>query len=145
MPDRKTAVNYQCTTNMRQCWTALALRLRSNSARPSLLSTRSLQLDDCSFRELYPHSEIAKPFVSYGTFMRWICHDACSSSMSEVLVPLVRTGTTEDDCLEVLRRSAAPHVSERADSEIDTIIGDGGVKASAGEMQRLCVSPVLLR
>ncbi|MDP1861443.1 MAG: hypothetical protein Q8K82_22425 [Gemmatimonadaceae bacterium] len=76
--------------------------------------------------------------------MRWICHDACSISMSEALLPLVRTGA-EDDCLGVPRRAGAQHVSERADIELDTIMGDGGVKASAGEMQRLCVSPVLLR
>ena len=52
---------------------------------------------------------------------------------------------TEEECLDVLKRSAADSLLERADKGIDTVIGEGGVKVSGGERQRLSIARALLR
>ena len=57
----------------------------------------------------------------------------------------VRPDATDDECLEVLRRAAAQNLLERADRGLDTLIGEGGVKVSGGEKQRLSIARALLR
>ncbi len=52
---------------------------------------------------------------------------------------------TDQECLEVLRQSAADSLLARADKGLDTIIGEGGVKVSGGEKQRLSIARALLR
>jgi ATP-binding cassette subfamily B protein len=52
---------------------------------------------------------------------------------------------SEAECLDALRRSAANSLLERADKGIDTVIGEGGVKVSGGEKQRLSIARALLR
>ena len=57
----------------------------------------------------------------------------------------VNPNATEIECLEALRKSAANSLLSRADKGIDTIIGEGGVKVSGGEKQRLSIARALLR
>jgi ATP-binding cassette subfamily B protein len=57
----------------------------------------------------------------------------------------VNPNATEAECLEALRKSAANSLLARADKGIDTVIGEGGVKVSGGEKQRLSIARALLR
>ncbi len=57
----------------------------------------------------------------------------------------VRPGASDDQCLDVLRRSAATSLLSRADKGLDTVIGEGGMKISGGEKQRLSIARALLR
>lgn len=57
----------------------------------------------------------------------------------------VNPNATEAECLEVLQKSAANSLLARADKGIDTVIGEGGVKVSGGEKQRLSIARALLR
>ncbi|HTN20563.1 MAG TPA: ABC transporter ATP-binding protein [Pelobium sp.] len=57
----------------------------------------------------------------------------------------VRPGATDEECLEVLRRAACDSLLARAEHGLDTVIGEGGVKVSGGEKQRLSIARSLLR
>jgi len=57
----------------------------------------------------------------------------------------VNPRATDDECLEVLRRAAAHALLARADKGLDTVIGEGGIKVSGGEKQRLSIARALLR
>ncbi len=57
----------------------------------------------------------------------------------------VRPDATDKECFEVLRKSACGSLLARADQGLDTVIGEGGVKASGGEKQRLSIARALLR
>jgi ATP-binding cassette subfamily B protein len=57
----------------------------------------------------------------------------------------VNPHATESEMLDALHKSAAASLLERADKGIDTIIGEGGVKVSGGEKQRLSIARALLR
>ena len=57
----------------------------------------------------------------------------------------VRPGATDAQCLDVLRRAAATSLLTRADKGLDTVIGEGGMKISGGEKQRLSIARALLR
>ena len=57
----------------------------------------------------------------------------------------VRPDATDEMCLEVLRRSAAHSLLNRAEQGLDTVIGEGGMKISGGEKQRLSIARALLR
>ncbi|MBK8250245.1 MAG: ABC transporter ATP-binding protein [Gemmatimonadetes bacterium] len=57
----------------------------------------------------------------------------------------VKPGATDAECLAVLRRAAAQGLLDRADRGLDTTIGEGGVKVSGGEKQRLSIARALLR
>lgn len=57
----------------------------------------------------------------------------------------VNPDATDDECLEVLKKSAAQSLLDRADKGLDTMIGEGGVKVSGGEKQRLAIARALLR
>jgi ATP-binding cassette subfamily B protein len=52
---------------------------------------------------------------------------------------------TDDQCLDVLRRAACDGLLARAQKGLDTVIGEGGVKVSGGEKQRLSIARALLR
>jgi len=67
-----------------------------------------------------------------------------SGSIRENLL-FVRPDATDEECLEVLRRAAADSLLARADKGLDTVIGEGGVKVSGGEKQRLSIARALLR
>ena len=57
----------------------------------------------------------------------------------------VQPDATDAECLDVLHRSAADSLLLRADKGLDTVIGEGGVKVSGGEKQRLSIARALLR
>jgi ATP-binding cassette subfamily B protein len=67
-----------------------------------------------------------------------------SGSIRENLL-FVRPGATDAECLDVLHRAAADGLLARADQGLDTVIGEGGVKVSGGEKQRLSIARALLR
>jgi len=57
----------------------------------------------------------------------------------------VNPGATDEECLDVLHKAAAHTLLARADKGLDTVIGEGGVKVSGGEKQRLSIARALLR
>jgi ATP-binding cassette, subfamily B, bacterial len=57
----------------------------------------------------------------------------------------VRPTATDDECLWVLEQAAADSLLRRADRGLDTVIGEGGMKISGGEKQRLSIARALLR
>ncbi|MBV8866706.1 MAG: ABC transporter ATP-binding protein [Acidobacteriaceae bacterium] len=57
----------------------------------------------------------------------------------------VRPDATDAECLDVLHRAAADSLLARANKGLDTLIGEGGVKVSGGEKQRLSIARALLR
>ncbi len=57
----------------------------------------------------------------------------------------VNPTATDEELLDVLNKSAAGTLMERADKGLDTVIGEGGVKVSGGEKQRLSIARALLR
>jgi ATP-binding cassette subfamily B protein len=67
-----------------------------------------------------------------------------SGSIRENLL-FARPGASDAECLDVLRRAAGDGLLARADRGLDTLIGEGGVKVSGGEKQRLSIARALLR
>ena len=67
-----------------------------------------------------------------------------SGTIKENLL-FVNPKATDADCLEVLRKAAAKDLLERAENGLDTMIGEGGIKVSGGEKQRLSIARALLR
>ena len=57
----------------------------------------------------------------------------------------VNPHATDEMCLEVLQKAACQSLLARADKGLDTVIGEGGVKVSGGEKQRLSIARALLR
>jgi ATP-binding cassette subfamily B protein len=57
----------------------------------------------------------------------------------------VRPDATDEECLGVLHKAACQSLLARADKGLDTMIGEGGVKVSGGEKQRLSIARALLR
>lgn len=57
----------------------------------------------------------------------------------------VRPGATDEECMEMLKRAACDSLLARASHGLDTVIGEGGVKVSGGEKQRLSIARSLLR
>lgn len=57
----------------------------------------------------------------------------------------VKPLATDEDCMRVLHQAACHNLLARADKGLDTVIGEGGVKVSGGEKQRLSIARALLR
>jgi len=74
-------------------------------------------------------------YAGYATFLR---------SIRENLL-FVNPQATDAECMEVLQQAAAHSLLSRADRGLDTLIGEGGVKVSGGEKQRLSIARALLR
>ena len=67
-----------------------------------------------------------------------------SGSIRENLL-FVRPGATDVECMAVLKHASLGSLLARADRGLDTVIGEGGVKVSGGEKQRLSIARALLR
>ncbi len=57
----------------------------------------------------------------------------------------VKPDATDEQCMEVLEKAACQSLLTRASNGLDTLIGEGGVKVSGGEKQRLSIARALLR
>lgn len=57
----------------------------------------------------------------------------------------VRPDATDEECMEALQRAACQTLLARAPQGLSTVIGEGGVKVSGGEKQRLSIARALLR
>ncbi|TCD12740.1 ABC transporter ATP-binding protein [Pedobacter frigidisoli] len=57
----------------------------------------------------------------------------------------VNPSATDEECYKVLNQAACQTLLARADKGLDSLIGEGGVKVSGGEKQRLSIARALLR
>lgn len=67
-----------------------------------------------------------------------------SGSIRENLL-FVAPEASDEQILDVLEKAACQTLLNRADKGLDTLIGEGGVKVSGGEKQRLSIARALLR
>jgi ATP-binding cassette subfamily B protein len=67
-----------------------------------------------------------------------------SGTIKENLL-FVNPRATDDEINNVLNKSACQTLLARSDQGIDTVIGEGGIKISGGEKQRLSIARALLR
>jgi ATP-binding cassette, subfamily B, bacterial len=67
-----------------------------------------------------------------------------AGSIKENLL-FVNPTATETELKEVLEKAACTNLLARADNGLDTVIGEGGLKLSGGEKQRLSIARALLR
>jgi ATP-binding cassette subfamily B protein len=67
-----------------------------------------------------------------------------SGTIKENLL-FVNPKASDDEIIKVLRMAACFNILERSDAGIDTVIGEGGMKISGGEKQRLSIARALLR
>ena len=57
----------------------------------------------------------------------------------------VHPDATDEQCMDVLQKASCQSLLARATKGLDTVIGEGGVKVSGGEKQRLSIARALLR
>lgn len=57
----------------------------------------------------------------------------------------VNPKATDEECLEALKKAQCTNLLERGGQGLDTVIGEGGMKISGGEKQRLSIARALLR
>jgi ATP-binding cassette subfamily B protein len=67
-----------------------------------------------------------------------------SGTIKENLL-FAQPNATDKEIMEVLEKAACQTLLARADNGIDTVIGEGGIKISGGEKQRLSIARALLR
>jgi len=67
-----------------------------------------------------------------------------SGSIRENLL-FVNPSATEEELQDVLRKASCNNLLARAENGLDTMIGEGGLKLSGGEKQRLSIARALLR
>ena len=67
-----------------------------------------------------------------------------SGTIRENLI-FVNPSSTDADLLDVLQKASCLNLVERAEKGMETMIGEGGLKLSGGEKQRLSIARALLR
>lgn len=93
----------------------------------------NLQSDEINIEEL--RSQIG--FVTQDTQL-------FSGTIKENLL-FAQPNATDEQIMDVLEKAACQTLLARADNGVDTIIGEGGIKISGGEKQRLSIARALLR
>jgi ATP-binding cassette subfamily B protein len=103
-----------------------------------------------------------RPLSGHIRFDRWSIQDIDVNSLRERIglvtqdtqlfsgtirenLLFVNPSASDEECLEVLRKAACQGLLARADKGLDSVIGEGGVKVSGGEKQRLSIARALLR
>ncbi len=91
-----------------------------------------------------PEDEIAIEDLREG--IGFVTQDAqlFSGSIRENL-RFARPEATAQDCLHLRTQASVQSLLKRADRGLDTVIGEGGVKVSGGEKQRLSIARALLQ
>jgi ATP-binding cassette subfamily B protein len=67
-----------------------------------------------------------------------------SGTIKENLL-FVNPSATDDDLMDALNKAACQNLLSRAEKGLETMIGEGGLKLSGGEKQRLSIARALLR
>lgn len=67
-----------------------------------------------------------------------------SGTIKENLL-FAQPNATDEEIMDALDKAACQNLLSRADNGVDTIIGEGGIKISGGEKQRLSIARALLR
>jgi ATP-binding cassette subfamily B protein len=67
-----------------------------------------------------------------------------AGTIKENLV-FVKPGATDDELWDALDKASCTYILSRADNGLETVIGEGGLKLSGGEKQRLSIARSLLR
>jgi ATP-binding cassette, subfamily B, bacterial len=67
-----------------------------------------------------------------------------SGTIKENLL-FVNTSATDEDLMDALKKASCMNLLLRAEKGLDTMIGEGGLKLSGGEKQRLSIARALLR
>ena len=67
-----------------------------------------------------------------------------SGTIKENLM-FVNPAATDDELNDVLEKASCTNLIQRAEKGLDTMIGEGGLKLSGGEKQRLSIARALLR
>jgi ATP-binding cassette, subfamily B, bacterial len=67
-----------------------------------------------------------------------------SGTIKENLM-FVNTSATDDDLMDALKKAACTNLLSRAEKGVETMIGEGGLKLSGGEKQRLSIARALIR
>ncbi len=126
---------------------AIAFVGPSGSGKTSLVKLLVGLYEPSSGEVLYngvPHAEIDKEelrkqigFVTQDTQL-------FSGTIRENLL-FVNAGATDEECLSALHKAQCQNLLERGGKGLDTVIGEGGVKVSGGEKQRLSIARALLR
>ncbi len=57
----------------------------------------------------------------------------------------VKADATEEEMLEALRKASCDYLLKRSSKGLDTVLGEGGMKLSGGEKQRISIARALLR
>jgi ATP-binding cassette subfamily B protein len=57
----------------------------------------------------------------------------------------VAPGSADEDLIDVMHKASCTYLLSRAEKGLDTMIGEGGLKLSGGEKQRLSIARALLR
>ena len=68
-----------------------------------------------------------------------------AAKRAELKAALVNPAATDEEMYDVLKKAACYNLLSRADNGLDTVIGEGGIKVSGGEKQRLSIARALLR
>ena len=66
-----------------------------------------------------------------------------SGTIKENLL-FVNPAATEEDLLDVLKKASCHNLLARAEKGLETMIGEGGLKLSGGEKQRLSIARALI-